>query len=294
MECIDCKNKFKTKESLSHHRKTAKYCLKLRGENAEINGIKCSGCNKNFTRKYTLKRHQINCNLKKEHKQIKEEKQELKNENKMLKQDVLNKDVLIVKLETQVLNLQKQIVEISMKAVSRPINNTNNNINQKILNLIPITDNHFEEQACHLNLEHIKNGAEGYAKYAVEYPLKGRALCSDFSRRKIKYKDKDGNVLVDPEMSKISQNLFKAIESKNDELISSYITELQQQLFNINTNSSSDMDEKESERFGGEANDLIDFITNMASQRREIKDAAKGIKGDMYYNILKNICSMMV
>jgi len=54
------------------------------------------------------------------------------------------------------------------------------------------------------------------------------------------------------------------------------------------------MDEKETEIFGCEANEMIDFITNLINQKREIKEAANGIKSDMYYNILKNVCSMMV
>jgi len=288
MECSDCKNKFKSKYSLQHHRKTAKYCLKLRGKKNE--NYKCTGCNKSSTDQFNFKRHKLNC-------------QELITNRKitMLEKEIINiniiKDKLIEDLKSQVQSLQKQMADISMKAVSRPITATTTNTinnNQKILNLIPLTEQHFEEQAEFLNIEHIKNGAEGYAQYAVEFPLKNRILCSDYARRKIKYKDSEGNIITDPEMTKISRKLFKAIENQNDALISNHITELQHKLFSKNSNCPIDMDEEESELFGFESNRMIDFITDLVNQRREIKDAASGLKTDMYYNILKNVCSMMV
>ena len=288
MECLDCKNIFKSKYSLQHHRKTAKYCLKLRGKKND--NYKCTGCNKNSTDKFNFKRHKLNCqglitNIKIE----------------MLEKEIINitntKNEIILKLESQLQNIQKQMVDIYMKAVSRPITATTNNTinnNQKILNLLPLTEKHFEEQAEFLNIEHIKNGAEGYAQYAVEFPLKNRIMCSDYARRKIKYKDNEGNIITDPEMSKISQKLFKAIENQNDTLISNHITELQHKLFRKNSDCPTDMNEYESELFSFESSKMIDFITNLASQRRKIKDVASGMKTDMYYNILKNVCSMMV
>jgi hypothetical protein len=48
----------------------------------------------------------------------------------------------------------------------------------------------------------------------LEYPLKDKIVCTDFSRRKLKYKDENGNLIEDPEMIKLSQKLFKAIEEK--------------------------------------------------------------------------------
>ena len=48
----------------------------------------------------------------------------------------------------------------------------------------------------------------------MEYPLKDKIVCTDFSRRKLKYKDENGNLIEDPEMIKLSQKLFKAIEEK--------------------------------------------------------------------------------
>jgi len=264
----------------------------------------CNGCYKTFSIKCNYERHELNCKgnkvvvkLQKQITKLKQDNILLSNTNIKLEENINNKDNLVEDLKSQVQSLQKQMADISMKAVSRPITATTTNTinnNQKILNLLPLTEKHFEEQAEFLNIEHIKNGAEGYAQYAVEFPLKNRIICSDYARRKIKYKDSEGNIITDPEMTKLSQKLFKAIENKNDILISNHITELQHKLFRKNSNCPMDMDEEESELFGFESGKMIDFITNLVNQRREIKDAASGLKTDMYYNILKNVCSMMV
>ena len=284
MECQFCKKILKNKYTLQNHQAKTKYCLKI--QKKILNDFPCKYCNKKLCSKRWLENHYNSCipyhvNITKQAELAKH----------------VTKDELIADLKAQVRYLQKQMADISMKAVSRPTTTTNTittNNNQKILNLLPLTENHFEEQAEFLNLEHIKNGAEGYARYAVDFPLKNRLICSDYARRKVKYKDTDGKVVTDPEMSKLSQKLFKAIDTKNDKLITGYVGELQKQLFQKNKNCSGEMDEKETEIFGCEANEMIDFITNLINQKREIKEAANGIKSDMYYNILKNVCSMMV
>ena len=72
----------------------------------------------------------------------------------------------------------------------------------------PVTDEILYDNVQHLTIDHIKKGAEGYAEYALEYPLKDKLLCSDFSRRKVKFKDKDGNIITDPEMTNLARKFF--------------------------------------------------------------------------------------
>jgi len=47
-------------------------------------------------------------------------------------------------------------------------------------------------------------------------------VCTDFQRRNCKYKDENGNVVSDPEMTKITKRLFYAIKERNEELINEY------------------------------------------------------------------------
>ena len=48
----------------------------------------------------------------------------------------------------------------------------------------------------------------------MEYPLKDRVLCSDYSRRKVKFKNKDGKVITDPEMTSLASKFFESIKEK--------------------------------------------------------------------------------
>ena len=63
---------------------------------------------------------------------------------------------------------------------------------------------HFLECSTNLTLEHIKKEPRGYAEYALEYPLRDRVVCVDYARRKIKFKDSNGNVITDPEMNRLA------------------------------------------------------------------------------------------
>jgi hypothetical protein len=133
----------------------------------------------------------------------------------------------------QIKDLQSQNETMAITAINRPTTQNNNQrINQIINNMTPITEDHLKEQAEFLTIDHIKDGIPGYVKYALEYPLKDKIVCTDYSRRKIKYKDEDGVLIDDPEMIKLTQKLFKAIEEKNDILIQEYSKEIQQK-YNI-------------------------------------------------------------
>ena len=53
-------------------------------------------------------------------------------------------------------------------------------------------------------------------------------ICVDYSRRKVKFKDKDGNVITYSEMSGLSTKFLNSIKDKNKELICLYANELKQ------------------------------------------------------------------
>ena len=71
----------------------------------------------------------------------------------------------------------------------------------------------------------------------VFYPLKDMMICVDYSRRKIKFKDKYGNVITDPDMSCLAAKFFNSIKDMNKEQICFYSDELKEKLGNdiINT-----------------------------------------------------------
>jgi hypothetical protein len=213
--CIYCNKTFKTKPTLLRHQQTAKYCLNIRGESASVS-YNCKVCKSNFTRKNIYEYHIKNC---KPTKRI----ETIENKNIKLQNRVNTLEILVEKYEQQIKDLQNKLQEVAIRGVEKPTTS-----NQTI-NLLPLTEEHMRNCAQYLTIEHIKNGPIGYAKYALEYPFKDRILCVDHARKKIKYKNNDGDYIVDPHMVKLAPKFFKCIEEHNDQLIDEYAEELREQ-----------------------------------------------------------------
>ena len=141
-----------------------------------------------FTLKSSLHKHLQIC---KENTPEKEIIRQYKSREKQLvssyEEKVKEKDITIKEQKMIIKDLQSgyknqlRMQNKDLQAMSRP------SITQ-INNMLPITDDYLKEQAKYLTLEHVKNGADGYAKYALDYPLKDRIICTDLSRKKGKYK----------------------------------------------------------------------------------------------------------
>ena len=291
MECQFCKNKFTTIKILTTHQKSAKYCIKLQGVKGK--SFNCDFCTKNFTQKVDLERHYTIC--------INKRLKDLENEyiykiNEKDKQ-INEKDKQINEKDKQIKDLQNQLANIALCASTKPtyINHNNNQrINNIINNLIPITDEHLKQQAEFLTIDHIKNGIDGYVQYALDFPLKDRIICTDFSRRKIKYKDSEGNLVDDPEMSKVTQKLFRAIEEKNSILVDEYIKELQEKYNILIRNPNNHMNDEEIKDFDSTGNIILTETFKVNAQKREIKEVANGQKPEIYYEFIKDVCSKTV
>jgi len=294
MECQYCFTTFKTMSNLNYHMKNAKYCINNRPEKHEQNtSFQCKKCNKILTSKQRKETHENKCKST-----IVEDEKKL--EFRLLQQRLEDKNKYIERLESEVKNLQNQLERIAIEAIIKPdtvinnhLTNNQNRINQVVNNLIPITDDHLKEQTQFLTLDHIKNGVNGYVQYALEYPLKNRIACTDYSRRKIKYKDENGEVIDDPEMAKLCQKLFQAINQRNSILIDEYIKELSDK-FNITLNNPNQLTEEECDIFIADGDKLIDELFKVKSQKKEITEAANGVKTEIFHDFVKDICSKTV
>ena len=289
MECKYCTRKFSNQSGLSRHQNTAIYCIKIQKSNKVVN---CEYCKTEFIQndlKDDLKTHLYTCVEKRIHDIISDK-------DKIIADILSDKDKTIKELTEKYEELQDKLLDILKTNATKPtIINQNNNqrintINNTINNLIPITDDHLVEQSQYLTLDHIKDGANGYVKFALDYPLKDRMVCVDYSRRKIKYKDSEGNLIDDPEMTKVSQKFFKTIDTSNTEIINSYLRDLQQKLLTLNTTTSNDMDEAESKDFEMQSNAIINDLCKLTKYRKEVKEASVGKKPDIYFEFVKDIC----
>ena len=229
--CIYCNHIFSTKANLNNHQKTAKYCLKLQNKCLE-DKYKCDGCDKIFSTNHHLERHERSCRSSNRIVLLSDENNELKENIRDLDKKIYEKDIIIEqkdnqlskyenqlsKYENTIKELQDKLENIAIKATQRPtttnttIINNRTNVNNFIQNMQPVTRDYLVEQSDNLTLEHIQNGASGYAKYAIEYPFKDRIACVDYSRRKIKFKDNNGNLISDLEMIKLAPMFFDRIK----------------------------------------------------------------------------------
>ena len=313
MKCEFCGNEFSNKTSLNSHQKTAKYCLELR--NAQVTLYSCEHCKKGFTKPFHLQRHQeicktIDANTLLNLKSIKQENIELKNQHIIYKKEIENKDRIISEqkliIEEQKIiikefqddqrkqnkDLTDRIQSMAEKAIAKPSTvNQTTTTNQIINNMMPITDAHLQEHIQNLNPLHVQNGASGYAKYALEYPLKDMIVCTDFQRRSCKYKDENGNVVSDPEMTKITKRLFSAIKERNEELINEYSAELQAKWKAINASGNSDMDQEESDAFSTQTNEALEFVMDVLSQKRQASEMADGMRPDLFYGFVRELAA---
>ena len=210
--CEFCKRTFVNKHTLKYHQKTAKYCLKIQNKPQDNScNFKCPDCHKNFTSHYNLDRHINKCSLKfarsrQENKQLITESNKLSSDLQEYKSKYLTlleeHNDLKRDYERKIQVLQDKLENVAIQAARKPTHtNTTynrNQINTIIQNMSPVTDESFNSNTHHLTIEHLKRGVKGYVEYALNYPSKDRVLCVDYSRRKIKYKDSDGEVQTDP------------------------------------------------------------------------------------------------
>jgi hypothetical protein len=85
-----------------------------------------------------------------------------------------------------------------------------------------ITEDWLSENAKFLTIEHILRGPEGYADYALSYPLNDRLIEEDYSNPTfIKYKDSSGYIITDYGGKMLTKMLFDSVRKRTYELIES-------------------------------------------------------------------------
>ena len=289
-KCSFCKKIFASKSNLRTHMSTAKYCISSRTTStSDICTkviFKCEGCDSELSSRQTLDNHKSKC--------IDFIRAKIHDE---YSKQITGQEKIISEMKTHIKELESKLENIALKAVARPtsvVNTTDNRIQQVINNLIPVTDDHLKEQSRFLTLDHIKQGAVGYANFACEHALKDRVACTDLSRRKIKYKNPEGQLVSDPEMMVMSKKLFTAISEKNKELSDQYRGELIAMMLAKYRECGDDMKDEETrelEKYIGEINKNMDHLLSVYTQARDIAD---GLKPEMYHEFVREVCNKTV
>ena len=269
-KCEFCNKSFKTKYNLKSHIERSKICMTKRGQEP-LSEFTCVKCDYITMFKSDLTRHTNLCK-KKENGSISVLLREKDKQIEQLRVQLKEKDDIIREKD----HIIKDLAEKAINNAKPTINHTNTTTNTTINNLQMISENDIKEHAKNLTLDHIKKGALGYSEYFLEYPLKDRIACTDYSRRKIKYKNEQGEIVTDPEMTTLSDLLFKSIKDRNRELTIQYTNEL--------------TDKFKTAKDPTQLSYFMEVAGKFSQQDLEVFRMFNGDKNDFFHDILRNIC----
>jgi hypothetical protein len=130
--------------------------------------------------------------------------------------DIVMNESSIRELEIKPGLFNRTMAQLTGKKCVRPLLVKSENID------LAITEDWLIENAKFLTIEHILRGPEGYADYALSYPLNDRLIEEDYLNTTfIKYKDSSGNVITDYGGKMLTKMLFDSVRERTHELIES-------------------------------------------------------------------------
>ena len=187
---------------------------------------KCIYCNKSYSTKTNLSKHNKICKLNPDYKSTETLKYELYHLNNLL----IDKDKLLEQKDEEI-RIQKNIIDRYVKnddKISNQINTTNNTLNNNITinttqslkdiisSLEPINFEEMKKQFENkLSNKYIDKGIEGIAHFISEIPCQNKFITTDYSRKIVTYKT-DNQIVVDPKANIL---LNTAIKQNADTII---------------------------------------------------------------------------
>jgi hypothetical protein len=131
--------------------------------------------------------------------------------------DIVMNESSIRELESKPSLFNRTMAQLTGKKCVRPLLvKSESNID------LTITEEWLIENAKFLTIEHILRGPEGYADYALSYPLNDRLIEEDYlNPRFIKYKDRKGDIITDYGGKMLTKMLLDSVRERTHELIES-------------------------------------------------------------------------
>jgi len=294
LECKYCGHVACDKYRLRRHQNSTLYCLEIQKKLASEYDIKwytCS-CGKAYSTKSNMLLHEKKCKQKdivsEKDKEIQSLKERLNyTENQLsIEQRVnsINKE-RIAELTAQLAIKEQNQQTITLTAISKPTtSNIRNTIKNTIIqNLTPITDDEMRQHLPQLTRKHIDAGAQGYAQFAMDFPLKDKLGIMDVSRKKLAWKNAEGNIVYDAEGSTLSEKFFRVIKERNETLFKEIFHDLQDRLGDAYERNDQD-----------EADAIVELTDKLQTWRRESSQASRGIDNDLRSDFVRCLCTISI
>ena len=289
--CQHCQHSFSSKSSLNNHQKKAVYCLEIQMKTNNLISIEeakkyiCSYCDKAFAIKEKHNNHEEICPSK----SIKQKLTEAQAKISIFEIKLTEACTKIELYQEQIRDLKEQLKEkdkiqerLNLAAISKPSTSTSKTVkNTLIQQFAPITEAQMREQVEHLTKEHIQMGAQGYAQYAMEYNFKDKLAVTDASRRKLAWKDIDGNIIYDTEGSQLSEKFFRVIRDRNSKLIGELIIDLGERNFDA---------QKRNDQV--EIDALEELTDKLCNYRKHVSQGAGGKDNELKAAFVKCLCTL--
>ena len=128
--------------------------------------------------------------------------------------DIIMNETSIRELESKPGLFNRTLAQLTAKNCVRPLC-----IESSQKTDLSITEEWLLENAKFLTIEHILKGPEGYADYALSYPLNNRLIEDEDDYSFVKYRDIDGCIIRDYGCKILSEMILNSIKQRTDELI---------------------------------------------------------------------------
>lgn len=268
--CPFCSAQFTTKSNMNKHQQTAKYCLSAQQKDANPD-LSCPLCQKVLSRLERLQSHMKICEQKRSGDVI----SQLKETIAKLTQKVEDLEKVNESQEKQIGVLMEHIRSLADKGMSK--STTTNILKLKGA----LTEQILQENLPNLTKAHIQQGVTGLAQYAAEYPFKGRVICTDLSRKNLKFMKENGTIVKDPRGKKLSQMFFASIKTKAEDIIPEIRTEIEEELNRIGKNDD------------GCIENICEQMHNIINIQKGIIKLSEGQEHEIKEDFMRQMCELL-
>jgi len=225
-KCGFCTSLFKTMASLLLHQRTARYCLEIQEKPIEEE-YDCGTCDKKFSLKHHLAAHEPTCKgigikLQKENEELKKTVSSLEKTISSLTKTISSLEENLIFSSEKILFYKDQAEKTNDRIATiaqQPKNVNKNIVNTYIEKLEILSTESIQSHLPNLTIEHVNNGPKGYATFALAGPFKDRVVCTDASRKTLKYRDENKLVQTDQGGIALGQKFFKTVQPRSIEIL---------------------------------------------------------------------------